>query len=98
MMGRATTGASFTGVIASMKVLQTVPPCPSFAVSCRVIWPLKSAGGVPENVHVAGSKVSQLGSAELSPSDAARLSVLPSASLKVSVGTVKLQAASLGEA
>ena len=55
------TGASFTGVTVRVNVSEFAR-LPSLADTLRSIGPLKSAGGVPENVRAAALKLSQAGS------------------------------------
>ena len=49
------------------KLLLTVPPSPSLAVTSTVRVPASAACGVPEKVRVLPVKVSQSGSAVPSP-------------------------------
>ena len=54
--------ASSTALTVNTNVSDTFA-VPSEAVTVRLTLPLKSCGGVPENVRVAAVNVSQLGSA-----------------------------------
>ena len=76
----------------SPKVVLTDALLPSVAVTRMVRLPTSPFPGVPEKVFVAGSKLSQAGSAEPSARVALRVSVSPiSGSVKVPAGTVKLK-------
>ena len=59
-------GTSLTGVTVNRKVSETETEL-SLAVTLRSSAPLKLAGGVPEKVWVAASKVTESGKTEPSP-------------------------------
>ena len=62
VIGAPNVGGLSTAVMFSVKVSETLSE-PSLAITLRSTVPLKSRGGVPENVQVVKSKASQDGSA-----------------------------------
>ena len=90
-IGVATTGASLTLVTVRLKVVLTVALVVSVAVTLMLRLPTSLLPGVPENVPVAGSKVSHDGSGLLFARVALRVSGSLSGSVKVPAGTVKLR-------
>ena len=90
----ATVGASFTAATVSKNVSKA-DSVPSLAFTFNCSTPLKLAGGVPEKVRVAVSKLSQPGRALplARVAEIVRLSPV-STSAKVPTGTTKLHAVS----
>ncbi|MCY1308850.1 hypothetical protein D9M70_588890 [compost metagenome] len=86
--GAEMTGASLTGSMTRSK-LRLAVACPSLTTSVRPITPKKFAGGVPVNLSVCGSKVSQFGSALPPWRVAVKVSTSPSRSVAMSVGKMK---------
>ena len=92
-IGVASTGASLTLVMVSVKVVLT-EASPSFAITLILRLPTSLLPGVPEKVPVAVLNVNQLGRGEPFARVALNVRVSPSGSVKVPAGTVKFSALS----